>query len=213
MRIRRILPREKLEQIGVAALSDTDLVGVLLCSGVEGRGVLEVSRSVARMISMKMGHDIADGERSGVLTWKDFRSIKGVGKVKAMQIECAVELGKRCCGKGNEGRTVIRGRSDVVKICAHLKGKKQEHVVVLGLNARNEMVGKRTVAIGSLNKAVVEPREILGWALSAGVAGVILVHNHPSGGTDQSESDKVFTERVRRAADLLGIEFIDHVIV
>ena len=211
----RWLPREKLEQRGVSALSDTDLVSVVLGSGVEGRGVLEVSKSVARLISNKMGSegDVSDGNSFQTLTWKDFISLRGVGKVKAMQLECALELGRRRLGGRGEPRTTVRGRSDVVRLCSYLKKRKQEHVIVLGLNARSEVVGKRTVAIGSVNKAIVEPRDILGWAVAAGVAGVILVHNHPSGATDPSSADTIFTEKVKKAAELLGIDFIDHVIV
>lgn len=209
------MPREKLRRFGVDGLSDTDLVSIIVGFGVEGRGVLEVSRAVARMIaqyrSPRNGDD--SGSNQLALTWKDFMKVRGVGAVKGMQLECAVELGKRFYSIVSEARQVIRCRSDVVNICSYLKKKKQEHVVVLGLNARNEIVGKKTVAIGSLNKAVVEPREILGWALSGGVSGVILVHNHPSGCVEPSEADRVFTEKVRKAAELLGIEFIDHVIV
>lgn len=211
-----LLPREKLEQRGVESLSDTDLVSVLLGSGIKGKDVFAVASSVARMIAQTLNETEKPQENADnipSLTWKDFHKIRGVGKVKAMQLACAIECGRRWHGVRDEGRSVIRGRSDVVAMCSYLKKRKQEHVVVLGLNARNEVVGKRTVAIGSLNKAVVEPREILGWALSTGVSGVILVHNHPSGSTDQSKADVIFTERVKKAADLLGIEFIDHVIV
>ena len=211
----RLLPREKLEQRGVSALSDTDLVSIILSSGVEGRGVFEVSKSVARLISKKTASDsdVSDGSSFHALTWKDFISLRGVGKVKAMQLECALELGRRRLGGRCESKTIVRGRSDVVRLCSYLKKRKQEHVIVLGLNARSEVVGRRTVAIGSVNKAIVEPRDILGWAVAAGVAGVILVHNHPSGATDPSSADTIFTEKVKRAAELLGIDFIDHVIV
>lgn len=210
------MPREKLEQKGVSALSDTDLVSVLISSGVEGKSVFEVSRSVSRLISdqtLVHGRTCCIASARQNITWRNFTNIRGVGKVKAMQLECAIELGKRFMGIVNTKRPIIRGRSDVLAVCSYLKGRKQEHVVVLGLNARNELIGKRTVAIGSLNKAIVEPREIFGWAVAEGVAGVILVHNHPSGGAQPSDADVAFTARMKKAAELLGLEFIDHVIV
>ena len=86
-------------------------------------------------------------------------------------------------------------------------------MVVLALNARNEVLGKKVVAIGSLNKAVVEPRDIFSWALGKHASGIILVHNHPSGDSRPSKADTLFTKRIRDGGELLGVELIDHVIV
>ena len=86
-------------------------------------------------------------------------------------------------------------------------------MVVVAVNARNEFIGKKTVAIGSLNKSIIEARDIFSWVLERNAAGIILVHNHPSGDRSPSVADEKFTKRVREAADLLGIELIDHVII
>ncbi len=205
----KFLPREKLEQRGVQTLSDTDLVSVILGSGVEGKNVSEVARSVSRAISKGVS---SGDENRKMLPWKDFLGIQGVGKVKAMQIVCALELGRRMFGSTPE-KKVVRNRRDVELMFSHLKKRKQEHVVVLGLNARSEIIGSKTVAVGSLNKSVVEPRDVFSWALSNHAAGIIIVHNHPSGDTDMSNADKAFTERLNEASALLGIELIDHVVV
>jgi len=205
-----LLPREKLEQRGVQALSDRDLVTVILGSGVDGRSVVEIARSVSRLISRTV--DVI-GERETTLTWKDFTCIRGVGCVKAMQIECALELGRRM-HKSEKGHvSIIRCRNDVVSLVGYLAKRRQEHVVVLSLNARNEVIGKKTVAVGSMNKSIVEPREVFAWALLTNAAGIILVHNHPSGDVSPSMADQKFVERMRKAGDLLGIEVIDQVIV
>ena len=210
----KFLPREKLEQRGVQSLSDTDLVSVIIGSGVEGKNVSEVARSVSRTISkiVSSGNNRDENNSREILSWKDLLDIQGVGKVKAMQIVCALELGRRMFGDAPE-KKIVKNRRDVELMFRHLKKRKQEHVIVLALNARSEIIGSKTVAVGSLNKSVVEPRDIFSWALGRHAAGIIIVHNHPSGDTDLSDADKAFTERLNEASALLGIELIDHVVV
>lgn len=200
------LPREKLRDRGVGTLTDTDLVAVILATGIVGRPVKKVASSIIRKISSRV-----DTER-GLEDWKEFAGIEGVGMARAMQIICALELGRRVYG-GIGKKRVIRSRSDVISMFSYLGTKKQEHVVVVGLNARNELLGRKTVAIGTLNKSLIEPRDIFSWALGVNAAGIILVHNHPSGDKRESRADKVFTERIREASALMGMELIDHVIV
>jgi DNA repair protein RadC len=200
------LPREKLRDRGVAALSDTDLVAVILGAGIEGRPVKRVASAVVRAIGKGIQRE------NSLEDWDDFAEIEGVGMVKAMQVVCALELGRRVHGRDAQKR-VIRSRSDVMGMFTYLKKKKQEHVVVVALNARNELLGRKTVAIGTLNKSLIEPRDIFSWALGVNAAGIILVHNHPSGNRTESPADKKFTERIREASALLGLELIDHVIV
>ena len=202
----RLLPRERLEQRGVLSLSDLDLLSVILGSGIDGKGVLELARSVSRVISRGR----AVGE---IPMWTDFEKIHGVGKVKAMQVVCVLELGSRLFSRVSEGTVTIRSRSDVKSLCGYLTRRKQEHVVVIAVNARNEYLGKKTVAIGSLNKSIVEPRDVFVRALQRNAAGLVIVHNHPSGVTDLSDADERFTKRITEAGDLLGISLLDSVVV
>lgn len=207
------LPREKLKERGVETLSDTDLVAVILGAGVEGRSVLKVAASVVRKITSFTSVGSKDDERLELQNWTVFEGIEGIGMVKAMQLVSALELGRRVYGQEDENKRVIRSRADVVMMFRYLRKHNQEHVVVIALNARNEMLGKKTVAIGTLNKSLIEPRDIYGWALRKNAAGIILVHNHPSGDCTESEADRVFTKRVEEASKILGMELIDHVIV
>ncbi len=214
------LPREKLKRLGIGGLSDTDLIAVLLGSGIEGKGIKKLSRSVSYYMHSHLKEMSSKNLEGGVThsmtlipEWRKLIAIKGVGEVKAMQIQCALELGRRFFAKTNTEARIIRSRSDVLSLCSYLKKMRQEHVVVIALNARNEVIAKKTVAIGSLNKAVVEPRDILGWALVQYASGIVLVHNHPSGSTEPSSADLTFTDKIRKASELLGVNFIDHVIV
>lgn len=207
------LPREKLRERGVETLSDTDLVAVILGAGVEGRSVLKVAASVVRKIASFTNVGSNADERKELQNWTLFEGIEGVGMVKAMQLVSALELGRRVYWPGDGNKRIIRSRADVVMMFRYLRKNNQEHVVVLALNARNEMLGKKTVAIGTLNKSLIEPRDIYGWALRKNAAGIILVHNHPSGDRTESEADRAFTKRVGEASKILGMELIDHVIV
>ena len=198
---------------GTDSMTDTDLVTILLGTGVEGCPVRKVARSVIRRLSVLVSEIQEAQETSAIRDRTAFLDIEGVGEVKSMQLVCALELGRRIYGNIEHEGTIIRSRKDVIRIFQYLRRRKQEHVIVVALNARNEVVGKRTVAIGSLNKSVVEARDVFSWVLQQHAAGMILVHNHPSGDTSPSDEDRRFTDRMKKAADLLGVDMVDHVIV
>lgn len=195
------LPREKLERRGLHGLTDVELVAIIVGSGVEGDNFMKISREIVKMIKKSP-------KRVRV---SQLRGLKGVGKVKAMRIACSLELGRRIFG--TDLRKIVKDRSDVVRLVEHLKGKKQEYAVVLYLDARNRLISERTVAIGSSNMLVVEPRDVFSTALKNGASSIILVHNHPSGQESPSKADLNFTKRIRSAGKLLGIKLVDHVIV
>lgn len=195
------LPREKLESKGLNGLTDTDLMAIILGSGVKGIDYMKISRAVVKMLK----------ESRNRLSYRRFEKLKGIGRVKAMKIACSMELGRRLYG--NDLKKIIRNREDVLKVVEHLKGKRQEYAVVLFLDARNRLIKEKTVAVGSSNLLVVEPRDVFGIALRIGATSIILVHNHPSGEDSPSKADIAFTERIKKAGDLLGINLIDHVIV
>ncbi len=200
-----------MDKRGIAALSDADLVAILLGSGVEGRNVQEISNSVTKLIVHSFHDHI--GEASNVFSTEDFEKISGIGTVKAKQIVCSLELGRRLFSAQNMQHKVIRCRDDVIREVGNLVNKKQEHVVVLLLDGRSQLIGKQVVAVGTSNISIVTPRDVFEPAISLNAVGIVLVHNHPSGCIEPSNADKRFTERIRKAGQLLGIELLDHVIV
>lgn len=207
------LPREKLEKRGLNSLTDVDLITIILGTGIQGDNVVSVARRLSRVVARSI-QQIGAGKSFGrVPRWEELSTVRGVGRVKAMQISSALELGRRLYSEAGKRLPLIKTRSDVVKIMSYLKNRKQEHVVVLLLDARNLLIGRKTVAIGSFNKSVVCPRDIFDFAIRKGAAKIILVHNHPSGDIRLSKSDIDFTQRLREAGEMLGIELLDHVVV
>lgn len=201
------LPREKISKWGIHCLSDTELIAVILGTGYKEEGVKKVSSRVASRIRQ----EYQDAEPA-IFDWRLFQDIKGVGIAKAMKVVSCLELGSRLFGK-RENAIVINDRQDVRREMAYLRNRNQEYVVALFLNARHELLGKATVAVGSQNMAIIEPREVFFSALKFRSSFVILVHNHPSGNSEPSQADVEFTSKIKRAGSLLGIELIDHVII
>ncbi len=205
-----MMPREKLERYGLGRLTDVDLVTVLLGTGVKGRGVKKVARSVVRRL--RKTARMSKREKTLEVDWRAVSQIRGLGKAKSMQIICAIELGRRIFGEGGQERK-IQDRKAVFEEVKYLKDRKQEHVVVLLLDARNFLIKKKTVAIGSSNLAVLQPRDIFESAFEVGASGIILVHNHPSGVAVPSQTDRRFAKRLEDACKVVGIRFVDSVVV
>jgi DNA repair protein RadC len=207
-----MLPREKLKQRGIRTLSDAELIAVMLGVGTKGRDVVKLGGDIARFLSSKCKPQLNDDWFSEIHL-KDLKGFEGMGEVKSLKIISALELGRRLFSPSCRRNITLRSRRDVIKQMSYLKSLKQEHVVVLLLDARNSLIDKITVAVGSLNKAVVEPRDIFFNAISCSSSKIILVHNHPSGDTAPSKADIHFEEKMQKAGKLLGIEVLDQVIV
>lgn len=141
---------------------------------------------------------------------KKLRGIVGIGLAKACQIMAAIEFSKRFLVK--EGKKVT-GVTDVVKLVEELQGKKQEYFLSLTLDGASYLIQKRTVFIGTLNKSIVHPREVFADAISDRAAGIIVVHNHPSGNIVPSKEDIAVTNRLLDVGRMVGIKIIDHVII
>ncbi len=207
-----MLPREKLKQRGIKTLSDAELIALMLGTGTKNRNVISLGGDVARFLSGKCKPRLND-EWFSEIRLKDLRAFEGMGEVKSLKIISALELGRRLFSPSCRKNITLRSRRDVIKQMSYLKSLKQEHVVVLLLDARNSLLDKITVAVGSSNKAVVEPRDIFFNAISCNSSKIILVHNHPSGDTTPSRADIRFEEKLQKAGRLLGIEVLDQVIV
>ncbi len=189
---------------GAENLRDSELMAILLRTGTKGKDVIKVSREVLRKNPTK---------NLLALNFKDLAKIKGIGSGKACLLLAAFELTKRALEVEDNNLPTIISAKDAVAQLQELRNVKKEHFVVLYLNARNQLIHKETVSIGTLNASLIHPREVFKSAIDCLAASVILAHNHPSGSAEPSEDDLEVTKRLKEAGKILGIEVLDHVIV
>lgn len=193
-------PREKLRTKGAAALSDEELVQVILGRGVEGHDVRSISKEIAGIIQ----------EKKTALTEMDLTAIPGMGPAKAYQLIAAFELARRHLIKD---AIKITKAEDVLPLLIDITSKQQEYFVCISLNGANEVIEKRVVTIGLLNHSQVHPREVFADVIADRAASVIFAHNHPSGELNPSDADLKIHEQLVQAAKILGIRVLDHMIV
>lgn len=196
-------PREKFLEKGPDALTDGELLAILLGSGIKGTNV----KVLAQKILKKFGDNFLNA------TVDDLMQISGIGQAKALQISSAIALTRRIFDKQNSLDNLILSAQDAISLVSDLKDKKQEHLVCLYLNARNALLKKETISIGTLDKSIIHPREIFAPGLEMHAAGVVLVHNHPSGDSSPSEQDKQVAKRIIEAGQLMGINVVDFLII
>jgi DNA repair protein RadC len=199
-------PRERLVAGGAAALSTAELIAVLLRTGARKRSALDVATELLR------SHGSLD--RLAGATPAQLCRTAGVGEVKALHLLAAFELGRRLGALPPRVRPVVRSPADAAAlVMADLRFAQTEHFVVLLLNTKNEMLGRVEVSRGGLASSPVHPREVFKAALTQGAAGMILVHNHPSGDPTPSRTDLAMTVRLSRAGGVMGIPIIDHLVI
>lgn len=196
-------PREKFLEKGPDALTNSELLAILLGSGIKGTNVKVLSQKILR----KFGDNLLN------VSVDDLMQVSGIGQAKALQISSALALTRRIFDKQNSLDNLILSAQDAVALVSDLKDKKQEHLICLYLNARNALIKKETISIGTLDKSIIHPREIFAPGLEMHAAGVILVHNHPSGDSSPSEQDKQVAKRIIEAGQLMGVNVIDFLIV
>jgi len=198
-------PREKLKSKGAQNLKEAELLAILLGSGYQGKNVIELAKSILSKYPRK---------KFISATYDELIKTKGISQAKACKILSAIELTKRFLKfKDDETLPIIKSVNDVVAQSVYMRDKKREHFLVLFLNARNEMVFKRPMFVGTLNANLVHPREIFEEAVKQQSASIILVHNHPSSDPEPSEDDIEVTKRIVEAGEIMGIEVLDHVII
>lgn len=196
-------PRERFLQKGADALSKSDLLAILLGSGIKGKNVRELSESIIK----KFGKNFLS------ITVDDLLKISGIGQAKALQITSAISLVKRFYADEKSNETIIKNSQDVLSLTYDLRDKKKEHLVCLYLNARNSLLKKEIVSVGLLDKTLLHPREIFYPATELNAASVILIHNHPSGDSSPSEKDNQIVEKIVQAGEIMGIPVIDFIII
>jgi DNA repair protein RadC len=195
-------PREKLQKYGVDKMSRSELLAIVLRTGIKGKNVIELSKQVLSVIT-----------RLGIenITLKNLLEIKGLGPTKAGQIIASLELSKRLLKE--KITDLIMSPKDVWQQMQDIRDHKREHFVVFYLDTRNQIIKREVISVGTLNASLIHPREVFEPAIRYSTAQIIIAHNHPSGVTDPSEIDKEVTKRLVEAGKLLGIEVLDHIIV
>jgi len=200
-------PRERLMRLGPAALSNEELLALLLVSGSRGESALDRAR---RLLA---GHGGLAGLAS--LTQSELSGEKGIKGARGSAIVAALEIGRRLAAEPLSGRDLLNEPGLVKEYLRRARSDgTQERTGALFLNARNRLVkDDPDIYRGTLDRAVVEPREILKRALQLSAAGVIVYHNHPSGDPSPSREDREFTRRLASAADVVGLRLLDHIVV
>ena len=192
-------PREKLLRKGAQALSDQELLAVMIGKGTPGMDVMTLAKKLARVI---------DEKGLGVQV-KDLNSFAGVGDAKATLILAAIEFARRRIKP--EGAKIVTP-ADILLHVRHYADRKQEHFLCASINGANEILNIRVVSIGLIDRTHVHPREVFADALSDRASAIIVAHNHPSGGLEPSAADSKVTEQLKAAGQIIGITLLDHVI-
>ncbi|MDI9463789.1 MAG: DNA repair protein RadC [Bacillota bacterium] len=199
-------PRERMIKEGAAALSDADLLGVLLRTGTAEETAVQLGERI-----LLAAGSLAELPRFGL---DEFLAIKGMGPAKAVTLLAAIELANRLSSRSRYESLTISSPADAAGlVIEEMRHYLREHFRVLLLDTKNKVLGMEEISIGSLNTSLVHPREVFRPAIRKACASVILIHNHPSGDPTPSSEDIAVTRRLYEAGRLLGIEVLDHVVI
>jgi DNA repair protein RadC len=200
-------PREKLMLKGTSALSDAELIAILLGSGTTTMSAVELAKRILQSVDNNL-HDLAR------LSVKDLMKLKGIGEAKAITIIAALELGRRRKDSDPEEKPKITSSKDAVELVrAHLQDIHHEEFWIILLNRANRVVKKQQISQGGVAGTVADPKIIFKIALQELASGIILVHNHPSGNLTASQADIELTKKLKEAGKLLEIQVLDHLII
>lgn len=200
-------PRERLLHLGSSALSNRELLAIVIGSGGPGASALELADRILRSTEGSL-------RRLGTAGPTHLARIPGVGMATAGRVLAAVELGRRALREASPERLLIRGPEDVFRFMApRLRDQPQEEFHTLVLNAQHRVVRDVLVTRGILDASLVHPREVFRPAIEESAAAVILVHNHPSGDPTPSREDRQVTRQLAVAGQALGIHVLDHVVI
>ena len=204
-------PYEKLEIYGAQNLTNSELLAIIIKTGTKEDTAVGLAQKILKLNDGMNKEDLSFLQDISIT---DFTKIKGIGKVKAIQLLAVCELAKRINIPINKQNIKINNSNDIAKLLMNeLKHEKREKAKLVLLNGKNIIIKIVDISYGGGNFAMIEPKEILNEAVKSGAPKMILVHNHPSGDVKPSQSDFNITDRIYEASELLGIKFIDHIII
>ena len=205
---KEVRPREKLLQYGASALSDIELLAIMLRTGTTSKSVLHLAEDVLAQYKDKGLAAIMH------ISPQEIASIHGIGLAKAATVVAAVELGRRLSERAARTLEKVEGPEDVARyVIPSLRFEQKEHFLAMFLDIRNRILTLSTISVGSLTSSIAHPREVFREAIRYSAASVILVHNHPSGDPAPSREDIQLTKQMMKAGEIMGIPVLDHVVV
>ena len=191
-------PRERLVRCGPQSLSDEELLSIILVSGFHGKNVTLLARELLESL---------DREKS-IPSVEELRKLSGMGESKACTVAAMLEFGRRKWAGGQK----IRHPGDIFTLIRHYADRRQEKFLCVSLNGAHEVLAKRIVTVGLVNRTIIHPREVFADPILDRASAIIAAHNHPSGNLQPSDEDNEITHRLNATAHILGINFLDHLI-
>jgi DNA repair protein RadC len=207
---REMLPYEKFKDLGPQALTDAELLAVIIRTGAGGITPMEIGRRI-------LGR--GGGNRQGLsslyqMSVRDLEQIPGIGEVKAVQLKCIAELSNRIVRERTvRNLSFLSPRRIAEHYMEQLRHEESEQVLLLSLNSRMKLIAERVVFVGTVNRSPASPREIFLEALRHGAVNIIVLHNHPGGDPMPSGEDVRFTRALRASGEMIGIRLADHLII
>jgi len=197
-------PRERFLKFGPQALSDAELLAIILRTGSKGENVVDMSNRLIAEYGLNKLFDCS---------LKELQRIKGIGPSKAMQILAIFEINKRQKFSDKPLQFISSARAVFELMYKKLKDENQENFIIIFLNNRNYLIGEAKISKGILDTSIIDPREVFKPAIRNSASRIILVHNHPSGDPSPSQEDLEVTQKLIAAGELLEIKVVDHIII
>jgi DNA repair protein RadC len=199
-------PRERMMQQGPSALSHAELLAILLGTGTRNESAIRLAERIIQ--------ECGGLRRFAESNWDELTQVRGVGPAKALQLQASIELGRRLARSRLPDMARISRPQDAADLLMEeMRHLREEQFVCLFLNTKNQVVGRQTLSIGSLNASIVHPREVYRAAIRRSSASILCAHNHPSGDPTPSPEDVALTRRLAEAGTLIGIELLDHLVI
>ncbi|MBE5957880.1 MAG: JAB domain-containing protein [Lachnospiraceae bacterium] len=205
----KLRPYEKCLRYGADSLSNEELLATIIKTGTNGESSIEVAR---RILKLNNG----DGSLISImhLSIEELMTVKGIGKVKAIQLKCVAELSKRIARSNAKEQLNFSKPSTIAEYyMEEMRHLEVEHLYVVFLDTKCRKLADKVMFMGTVNSSVISPREILIEALRVNAVNIIMLHNHPSGDPTPSKGDIASTKRIAEACKIVGVRLIDHIII
>ncbi len=198
-------PREKMMIQGVKSLTDAELLAIILQSGSRNESVVNLSQKLLEKYDGLTGVFESDIE--------ELKTNQGIGSVKALKLKAILQINKKISQGLKQPMEYVKNPEDVFELVKEIKDENQEHLVLICLDNKSRLISKSTIYVGTVDEITIHPREIFNEAIKNRCYCMIVVHNHPSGDVNPSQADIESTERLVKISHVVGINFLDHIIV